>query len=127
MSISKSVGDFGEERAAIYLVEHGAEVLARNYRTRRGELDIVASDAETLCFVEVRLREDDRFGAPSETVSVTKQRRLYYAAMEYLLKQCQHMNAVACRFDVISIERTARKITWIRNAFVWNGQSDRPM
>lgn len=126
MSISKSVGDFGEERAALYLEEQGVQIVARNFRTRRGELDIIARDGETLCFVEVRLREDDRYGSPLATVRREKQRRLYYAAMEYLVKHRRRTDGMACRFDLISIERSARQITWLRNIFAWNADLGRP-
>lgn len=117
MSETKSIGDFGESRAALFLQEQGLQIVARNYRTRRGELDIVARDGQTWCFVEVRLREDARYGSPLETVRHQKQRRIYYAAMEFMIRNKYRLNASACRFDVISIERENRKITWIRNAF----------
>lgn len=117
MSETKTIGDFGESRAALFLQEQGLQILARNYRTRRGELDIVARDRQTLCFVEVRLREDDRHGSPLETVRRQKQRRIYFAAMEYLIQNRYRINSCPCRFDVISIERINRRIIWIRDAF----------
>jgi putative endonuclease len=118
--MSVSIGQIGEERATLYLQEHGVHIVARNYRTRRGELDIVAQDGDTLCFVEVRLRTENSFGSPLETVVARKQRRLVYAAMEYLARHSRSMNKYACRFDVIAVERTPMRITWIKNAFDLN-------
>lgn len=123
MPETKTIGDFGESRAALFLQEQGLQVLARNYRTRRGELDIVARDGQTLCFVEVRLREDARYGSPLETVRRQKQRRIYFAAMEYLVRNKYRISNCACRFDVIAIERVHQRITWIRSAFSGFGEA----
>lgn len=115
--MSLAMGQLGEERATQYLIDHGLRILTRNYRTKRGEIDIVADDAGTLCFVEVRLRESAAFGAPIETVSVKKQQRISYAAMEYLARYVSAKKPRACRFDVIAIEQIPQRITWIKNAF----------
>ncbi len=115
--MSTPIGQSGEERAALYLQEHGLRIVARNYRTRRGELDIIAEEAGTLCFVEVRLRGDSRFGSPLDTVGVKKQRRISYAALEYLAKHSRILVNYPCRFDVISIERIPPRVIWIKNAF----------
>jgi|266.fasta.fasta_contig_123_38701_length_1124_multi_7_in_1_out_0_2 putative endonuclease len=120
--MSVSVGQTGEERAALYLQEHGLRIVTRNYRTKRGEIDIIADDAGTLCFVEVRLRADSSFGAPLDTVGIRKQRRLTYAAMQYLAKHAPVMNRYPCRFDVLSIETYPARVIWVKNAFCLNSQ-----
>ncbi len=118
--MSVSIGQAGEERAALYLQEHGLRIITRNYRTKRGELDIIADDDGTLCFVEVRLRANSIFGAPLDTVGAKKQKRLAYAAMEYLARNVAGLNKYPCRFDVLSIEGYPPRVIWVKNAFGLN-------
>jgi putative endonuclease len=108
-----SIGDDKERLACAYLRDSGLRLLERNYRCRRGEIDLVMRDADTLVFVEVRFRASTRFGTPAETVDVHKQRRLAAAAAHYLQ---HHPTSLPCRFDVIAVSGTDR-IDWIRNAF----------
>ncbi len=75
--------------------------LTRRYRTKHGEIDIVARDGETLVFVEVKARRDGSFGDPEESVTLQKQQRLVWMATDYLVRQ--HVGEVACRFDVVGI------------------------
>ena len=72
----RAFGQAGEDRAAAWYRAHGYEVLARNWRCREGELDLVVRRGRTLVFVEVKARRTDRFGIPAEAVTPTKQRRL---------------------------------------------------
>ena len=87
--------------------------MERNYRSRRGEIDLIMRDARTLVFVEVRFRASTRFGTPAESVDVRKQRKLAATAAHYL--QSNQTN-LPCRFDVIALSGT-NHIDWIRNAF----------
>ena len=87
-------------------------LLERNYRCRRGEIDLVMRDADTLVFVEVRFRASTRYGTPAETVDIRKQRKLAAAAAHYL--QYNPTNRL-CRFDVVAV--SGEHIDWIRNAF----------
>jgi putative endonuclease len=105
-------GDAAEERAARFLERHGLELVARNYRTRQGEIDLIARDGAVLVFVEVRMRSGNRFGGGAETIDWRKQRRLVAAARHYLMRLGHEP---ACRFDVVSLEGDAP--TWIRGAF----------
>ncbi|MEA3278839.1 MAG: YraN family protein [Pseudomonadota bacterium] len=99
--------------ACAYLERRGLRLVQRNYRCRRGEIDLVMRDTGTLAFVEVRYRANMRFGTPAETVDIHKQRRLTAAAAHYL----QHQpTTLPCRFDVIAISGDNR-IDWIRDAF----------
>jgi len=108
-----NVGEEQERRACAYLQGKGLHLLERNYRCRRGEIDLVMREAGTLVFVEVRFRGTTRFGTPAETVDVHKQRKLAVAASHYL----QHNPTnLPCRFDVIALSGTNR-IDWIRDAF----------
>ncbi len=115
--MSSAVGQLGEDRATQYLIDQGLRILVRNYRTKRGEIDIIADDTGTLCFVEVRFRESSTYGTPLATISVKKQQRISYAAMEYLARHVSIKNKRPCRFDVISIEQIPSRITWIKDAF----------
>ncbi len=115
--IKPRVGDAGENLARDFLKGKGLAILAVNYRTRWGELDIVARDRDTLVFVEVKTRSQKRFGSPLEAVTPDKQRRIVRMAQTYLLEK--RLGDVAARFDVIGIDLTdgAPRIDWIPNAF----------
>ena len=95
-------GADGEAIAARFLRRSGFRILARNVRTRGGEIDIVAETGHTLCFVEVRARTRDAFGTPSETVTQAKQKRLIRAASAYL-QSIPRGNERFCRFDVVAV------------------------
>ena len=105
-------GDRGEERAARFLQARGLRIVARNYRTRQGEIDLVAMDGAVLVFVEVRMRASAGFGDGAESVDHRKRRRIEAAARHYLMRLGREP---ACRFDVVSLERD--EPTWIRAAF----------
>lgn len=116
----KSVGDNFEHRAARYLQSQGLRVIARNYRCRAGELDLVAVDASCLVFVEVRSRSNPRYASAAASVDLRKRRRLIRAAQSFLQKNPQWAQR-PCRFDVVTFQ--PRQSTpeplpqWIRSAF----------
>ena len=112
----QSLGQFGEEQAARYLRRRFYTILARNYRCRFGEIDLIAKRGGVLAFVEVKLRRDDAHGEAREFVTVRKQQRVL-AAAELWLSQLQP------RFDVIEVyaPRGADgpvRINHIENAFM---------
>ena len=112
----KERGDLAEEIACQYLRKQGLEIIARNYYVKAGELDIVALDKETLVFVEVRSKSKTNYGLPEETVSAKKQRFLYRAAEQYLIKEKK--TEMICRFDVISVIFGDRaEVNWYKDAF----------
>lgn len=102
-----------EQQAEAYLDQRGLRAVARNYRTPRGELDLVMQDGETLVFVEVRYRKNTGFGGAAESVHRAKQQRVIAAAQHYL--QRRRLMQSACRFDVVLLEHG--KISWIKDAF----------
>jgi putative endonuclease len=108
-----AVGEDKERLACAYLEGRGLRLVARNYRCRRGEIDLVMGDGDMLVFVEVRFRASTRFGTPAETIGIRKQRRLAAAAAHYLLR---HPTNAACRFDVLAITGK-NEMDWIQNAF----------
>jgi putative endonuclease len=109
---AQAAGDRAEDRAARFLQREGLRIVARNYRTRLGEIDLVAYEGAVLVFVEVRMRSAARFGDGAESVDSRKRRRLEAAARHFLMRLGREP---ACRFDVVSLECDAP--TWIRGAF----------
>lgn len=114
------VGKSGEEAAVELLKASGYKILARNYKTRIGEIDIIAFQGDTLCFIEVKSRNSLRFGLPQEAVSAEKQRQISKAALSFL-KSNNLLNRKA-RFDVVSVlySKDGPKLDLIRNAFDLN-------
>jgi putative endonuclease len=112
-----ALGKRGEDLACRELERLGYAIVARRFRLRRGELDIVARDGGVLVFVEVKTRTGKRFGEAAEAVTCTKQRRIALLAHEYLLRHC--VSDCPCRFDVVSVylDGGAPVVEIIRNAF----------
>ena len=99
----RAQGDAAEERACRHLDRSGFTIVERNYRTKSGEIDIVARKGDVLVFVEVRSLEVPDFGTPEESVTPAKRRRIVATAREYLSKVPPSSWREA-RFDVIAIE-----------------------
>ena len=99
-SENKSVGDFGETSACTYLKHRGYKILERNYRNRGGEIDIIVEKGSYVVFVEVKTRNSEDFGAPSEAVNAVKQQKIANTAMAYIM---QHRPDNDFRFDVIEV------------------------
>jgi putative endonuclease len=95
------VGRRGEDAAAAYLERIGLQIVERNWRTSRGEIDLVALDGEELVLCEVKTRRTSSRGTPEEAVSLAKQRRLVRLAEAYIA--AAGVRPCAVRFDVISI------------------------
>lgn len=105
-------GAAAEDRAADYLQRQGLKLVARNWRCRQGELDLVMRDGNTLVFVEVRSRASAAFGGAGASITPAKQAKLIRAAEHFLLQQAHRG---ACRFDAILIE--GGQLQWLRSAF----------
>ena len=101
MRYRKNVGDIGENFAADLLSNSGYQIIERNYRTKAGEIDIIAIKDGTLHFVEVKTRNGDQYGYPSEAVTATKQMHIRKVAEQYLQGRRMHWNRVS--FDVYEI------------------------
>lgn len=91
----------------------GYTLLARNYAIRGAEVDIIAKEGETIAFVEVRHRKSMHYGAPRESVTLSKQRRICMAAMQWL--QVNGLQDAPIRFDII--ESTPQGLALLRAAF----------
>lgn len=111
------LGKLGQEKAEKYLKENGYKILERNYKTKLGEIDLIAKDKDTLCFIEVKTRGSLNFGSPAEAVGRFKQHQISKTALMFLKsKNLMDKNA---RFDVVSIlwQENQPKIELIKNAF----------
>lgn len=109
-------GAAAEDRAAEHLKKHGLKLVARNWRCRQGEIDLIMYEGDTLVFVEVRSRASAAFGGAGASITPTKQAKLIRAAERYLL---QNPSPAACRFDAILIDGDT--LQWLRNAFEVSG------
>lgn len=95
------LGQEGERLAAKFLAEKGYRIIERNYRYHRNEIDIIARDGRTLCFVEVKTRLSSAKGHPAEAVTLQKQHEIIKAAQAYLAFSTD--GECDCRFDVIAV------------------------
>ena len=114
----RASGDCFEQRACSELQREGLALLARNYTTRHGELDLVMRDDDIIVFVEVRYRKSASHGDAAASVTASKQAKLILAAQHWLAAHPQHARR-ACRFDVVSYDGPANAIRheWLRGAF----------
>lgn len=112
--MSLPAGRAAEDIAARHLEGRGLRVIARNFRCRGGEIDLICDDRGTLVFVEVRQRRDARFGGAAASITAKKQARIVMAARHYLAGRGER----ACRFDALLIEGAdMEQIVWLRDAF----------
>jgi putative endonuclease len=124
-------GRDSEAKAARYLRRAGYRIVARNYRTPFGEIDLVAYDGSVLAFIEVKARRNERFGAPHTAVTADKRRRLTRVALAYLagMRPAGHVLASrradepSCRFDLVIVESEVKRgprplrITLLKDVF----------
>jgi len=116
----KTIGNFGESEAVLYLRKKGYKILECNYNVRGGEIDIVTQKGEYVVFVEVKTRKNDQLGTGAEAVTYTKRQRIIKAAQHYLLK----IGNCDVRFDVVEVTGSIengkfklQKLNHIENAF----------
>ena len=118
MSVHAVIGSEGERAAAEFLEARGYRILERNYRTRLGEIDLVAEEGRTLVFVEVKVRRNDRFGGPAAAITSAKQARIARLAQQYVISR--RLGERPCRFDVVLIwgdDPKTRRIELLPGAF----------
>ena len=118
---SRERGQAAELACCRYLQQQGLKLLTRNYLGRRGELDLVMQDNDTVVFVEVRYRSYNAYGSALETITGSKQQKLRTTAEQYLQKETRLKNG---RFDVVAMNATVQNngsekytFEWIKNAF----------
>lgn len=116
--IRQRVGLIGEDLACQELARRGYAILARRYRSRFGEIDIVARQEQTIVFVEVKARTGRAYGGAAAAVTIAKQRKVGQMAAEFLARRA--LGDLPCRFDVVAIdfEGGATRVEVYANAFV---------
>ena len=106
---NQSFGAWGEELVATWYLEHGYAIVARNWRCRQGEIDIIASSGSVLVICEVKTRANADFGSPASAVDVNKQQRLRRLAAHWLSDNPN--SRVSVRFDVAAVIGPKDKVT----------------
>ena len=111
-------GVYWEERASQLIVSSGATVIARNYTSRFGEIDLVVLDGDKLAFIEVRYRRSYHFGSALASVSPAKQQKVLMTAQIFLASHEDYCNRY-CRFDIIAFDgpRGSVSAQWLKGAF----------
>ena len=104
-----------EAQAAAWLEGKGLQILERNYRCKKGEIDLIAREDGTYVFLEVKYRKGDGCGHPAEAVDERKQKRISGSALWYLAER--GTLEAPCRFDVIAVDEEEGSVCWYRNAF----------
>jgi putative endonuclease len=110
-------GEKGEEIAVRHLRKNGYKIIETNYRTRLGEIDIIAQDQDTIVFAEVKTRRSVQFGNPKQAVTIRKQKKISMVALYYLKATGQ--SSARARFDVVAVisNRDKPQVEIIKNAF----------
>lgn len=107
-------GRHAEDVVAAFLQQRGLTLVARNYRCRVGEIDLIARDGKTLVFIEVRMRTSNAFGGAAASITAAKRGKLMRTARHYLSATAR---APACRFDALLVDGADNSIEWLKNAF----------
>jgi putative endonuclease len=120
MAGHNNTGKMGEILAACWLSERGYQIMFKNWRYRRGEIDIIARKTGVLHFIEVKTSRTNSFGYPEERINIRKWRSLISSSMAFLEGFCEE---APFQFDIISIsiESNAAKYFFIDNAFPYTG------
>lgn len=111
-------GKRGEDIATSFLEKNKYKIIAKNYKTRIGEVDVIARDREVFCFVEVRTRSSDSFCSPEETIDAKKKAQISKAALSFI--RAHQLEDRPARFDIVTIlfrEDGGFKVNHIKNAF----------
>ena len=114
-----TIGQAGERRAEAHLREQGLRILARNFRCKGGEIDLIAEHAGSIVFVEVRLRSHAEFGGAAASITPAKQRRIILAARQWLQGEGRVYQNRACRFDAMLLShQNLQDVEWMQAAFI---------
>lgn len=113
-----TIGAEAEQAARHFLERQGCRLLCANYRTRRGEIDLIMQNGQTLLFIEVRLRRHDQFGGAAGSITWSKQQKVIASARAFLHHH-PHLYHLDCRFDAVTLQRDQGSwhIEWLPGAF----------
>jgi len=127
MRNKRVLGSLGERKALEYLKSLGYDILAVNFYSQRGEIDIIAEDKGVLSFIEVKTRTSKKFGAPEESVTFRKRERIVRTALYYL--NARGWPRLSCRFDVLTVNIDPKtgdtKFNLTKDAFQLEGDTYR--
>lgn len=117
-----SIGALGEEAAVKTLRKYGYRIVERNFKTKMGEIDIIARDGEYTCFVEVKLRKRNDFGSPADAIDYAKRRRIIntamlYAKMKNIFDTPMRFDAVLINADTVDARLENVSIEVVKDAF----------
>ena len=110
-----TIGARGEDHVCCHLSRNGYTIVDRNFRYKTGEIDIIARHDDTLCFIEVRTRENTKLGHPAETITPKKMKTIRRTAEAYMIRK--KIRNCAVRFDAITIVWDTMELEHFRNAF----------
>ena len=113
---SQHTGKDAERLALRHLEQQGLRLLAQNWLCKRGELDLVMLDGDTVVFVEVRYRQHAQWGGALASIDARKRQKLILAA-QYFLQREPRWASKPCRFDVVTLDGATPQLNWLRNAF----------
>ena len=115
---AKQTGRIAEQLAITYLTQQGLKPVSKNFHSRFGEIDLIMLDKNSLAFIEVRYRKDEKHMAVIETVDQHKCKKIVMAS-EYFLQTHRKYQRYQCRYDVVTILGLfdSPSIEWIKNAF----------
>ncbi|MDN5332712.1 MAG: putative endonuclease [Tepidanaerobacteraceae bacterium] len=114
----KKIGDMGEKYALDYLKANNYEIVKVNYRSRYGEIDIIAREKNTLVFIEVKTRTSDTYGRGLEAVDIKKRKKIRLVSLNFLSEYCKPVGDF--RFDVIEVnvaKGNVKELVHVKNAF----------
>jgi len=116
---SQSKGKASEGFAQQYLTQQGLLFIDKNFHCRKGEIDLIMKDGDTLVFIEVKYRKNNNFGGAISAVSQSKQQKIKHCVAFFLHKANLNEYNTPCRFDVIALEGDINQpqVTWLKNAF----------
>jgi len=114
-NLNKHIGSFGEKVAVEYLQSKGYKILAKNFCCIYGEVDIIAKQKNSLIFIEVKTRQSNLFGMPSEAVTKVKQQKICRVAAFFIQKN--KLFDLATRFDIIEVDSSDNAVNHIEDAF----------
>ncbi|WP_099190426.1 YraN family protein [Tepidibacter mesophilus] len=115
---NKEKGSLGEKIACNYLIKNNFHILEKNYRTKIGEIDLIAFKDNKLSFIEVKSRNTMNYGYPREAVNYKKQKKIIYTAKQYIMYK--NIKNIDIAFDVIEVYLRDNNINHIENAFCVN-------
>lgn len=114
---TRDVGTKHENAAVEYLTQQGLTLVARNYRLRDGEIDLIMRDSNYLVFIEVKFRRNSHFAAILEQIDQRQLKRIRRSAQLFMLQHGIVEHLTACRFDVVAITGAPFQVEWLKDAF----------